>query len=66
LGLEIIFLKNGFLFVLFFCLDTKEPKSQDRNNIQHISVIGRDVAFVVLILLPLNLDEMVPVVIFFL
>jgi hypothetical protein len=32
---------------------------------QHISVIGRDVAFVVLILLLLGLDEMMPVVAFF-
>lgn len=29
-------------FCMFFCLDTKEPKSQERNDIQHVSFIRPD------------------------
>lgn len=41
---------------MFFCLDTKEPKSQERNDIQHVSFIRPDVAFVLLTFQQLNID----------
>ena len=41
---------------MFFCLDTKEPKSQERNDIQHVSFTRLDWAFVLMIFHRLSLD----------